>query len=90
MSIDWPPVGLSDKRKKKTKRLVEELPKWGSISEWAFAIHLPAKPGKNARALSKALCNIHQRYGDFTYIPLAYHKNGQLKTLYVFTKEMMG
>lgn len=61
---------------------VKELPRG------QFLITLPADPKSSAKKLAKALEDIHMRYGNFQYIPLAYYKNGQLKYLLAFCKEM--
>ena len=61
---------------------VKELPKG------KFLITLSANPKSSIKQLAKALEDIHMRYGGFQYIPLAYHKNGQLKSLLAFCKEM--
>ncbi|OGN32573.1 MAG: hypothetical protein A3I92_03010 [Candidatus Yanofskybacteria bacterium RIFCSPLOWO2_02_FULL_43_10b] len=53
-----------------------------------FLINLLADPKSAVKKLSKALVHIHMTYGGFQYIHLAYHKNGQLKTLLAFSKEI--
>ena len=61
---------------------VKELPRG------KFLITLPANPKSSVKKLAKALEDIHMRYGGFQYIPLAYYKNGQLKSVLAFCKEM--
>ncbi len=53
-----------------------------------FVINLPANPESSIKTLAKALEDIHMTYGGFQYIPLAYHKNGHLKSLLAFCKEI--
>lgn len=63
---------------------VKKLP--GNMGK--FLITLPENPKSSLQELIKALEHIHMKLGGFQYIPLAYHKNGQLKTLLAFCKEM--
>lgn len=59
------------------------------LSKGCYVITLPSNPENAAKDLKKAMEEIHGYYGGFQYIPLANYKNGQLKTLYAFCKEMM-
>jgi len=57
--------------------------------EGVYLITLPSKPKDAPRVFIKALEKIYTDYGNYEFIPLAYHKNGQLKTIFAFCKEVI-
>jgi len=52
-----------------------------------YLITLPKDPNAAPQVFIKALEHIYMYYGDYEFIPLAYHKNGQLKTIFAFCIE---
>ena len=57
--------------------------------EGIYLITLPANQKTSVKILAKDLRDIHMLYSDFQYIPLAFHKNGQLKSLFAFCQEFL-
>ena len=56
--------------------------------EGLYLITLPKDPKLAPKVFLKALEKMYTVNGSYEFIPLAYHKNGQLKSIFAFSKDM--